>query len=187
MKLGKTLYVTTPKAWRTWLKKNHKTQKEIWLIYYRKESGKPRIAYNDAVDEALCFGWIDSTVKKIDLPRFAQRFTPRKKRSPCSEMNKARARRMIAEGRMTKAGLDALGHEKDLLKPTKLKLARVVQRALQKDSKTWQHFQKFPDSYKRIRIGWIEGSRHRPAFFKTRLRFFVKMTTQNKMFGMVRE
>lgn len=95
MEITQTLYVHQVSYWRRWLKKNHNATREIWLVYYKKASGKPRIAYNDAVDEALCFGWIDSTVKKLDQDRFCQRFTPRKPGSPCSEMNKARAHRMI--------------------------------------------------------------------------------------------
>ena len=66
MEISKIIYVTKRKEWRAWLAKNHKKEKEIWLVYYRKASGKPRIPYNDAVEEALCYGWIDSTVKRID-------------------------------------------------------------------------------------------------------------------------
>src|SRR6266478_8414411 len=100
MEITKTLYVHEVKAWRAWLRKNHAKAAEIWLVYTKKHSGKPRLAYNDAVDEALCFGWIDSTVKTLDKDRFAQRFSPRKKNSPFSEMNLARARRMIRRKRM---------------------------------------------------------------------------------------
>src|SRR5712692_182914 len=100
-KVTATLYVHRVADWRAWLRKHHKTSREIWLVYYRKDSGKPRISYNDAVDEALCFGWIDSTAKKIDADRTAQRFTPRRPGSPTSEMNKARARRLVREQRMT--------------------------------------------------------------------------------------
>src|SRR3972149_144578 len=100
MNIGKALYVHTRKAWRAWLAKHHATEKEIWLVYYKKASGKPRIPYNDAVEEALCYGWIDSTVKSINKARFAQRFTPRKKGSMLSELNKERIRRMVEENRM---------------------------------------------------------------------------------------
>ncbi|HEV8660354.1 MAG TPA: hypothetical protein VGS96_17240, partial [Thermoanaerobaculia bacterium] len=92
---GRTLYVHRVSDWRAWLRKHHKTAREIWLVYYRKSSGKPRISYNDAVHEAIAFGWIDSTVKKLDVDRFAQRFTPRRPGSKASEMNKARARRLV--------------------------------------------------------------------------------------------
>jgi len=110
MNLGKTLYVTDGREWRSWLSKHHSTEKEIWLVYYRKDSGKPRIPYNDAVEEALCYGWIDSTLKKIDQERFAHRFSPRRPTSKLSEMNKERIRRLIAKKRMTAAGLSAIQH-----------------------------------------------------------------------------
>lgn len=105
MKITETLYVHNRKDWRAWLKKNHAKKKEIWLIYYRKASGRKRIPYDDAVEEALCFGWTDSTAKRIDGERFAQRFTPRRPGSQWSELNKKRARRLIKNGRMTRAGI----------------------------------------------------------------------------------
>ena len=85
MEIGKTLYVANRKGWREWLAKNHAKEKEIWLVYYRRETGQPRIPYNDAVEEALCYGWIDSTQKKLDGERFAQRFSPRNKTSGLSQ------------------------------------------------------------------------------------------------------
>ncbi|MBI4097898.1 MAG: hypothetical protein HY426_02555 [Candidatus Levybacteria bacterium] len=88
----KTLYVRNRKQWRTWLEKNHDKEKEIWLVYYKKSSGKPSISYNDAVEEALCFGWIDSIEKSLDSDRFAGRYTPRKPKSNWSLSNRARAR-----------------------------------------------------------------------------------------------
>ncbi|MEY2485097.1 MAG: hypothetical protein QOH39_745 [Verrucomicrobiota bacterium] len=95
MKLGKTLYVTNRKARRAWLAKHHARKKEIWLIYYKKHTGQRRIPYDDAVEEALCYGWIDSTLKRLDEDRTAQRFSPRRPKSFLSETNKERARRLI--------------------------------------------------------------------------------------------
>src|SRR2546430_14462536 len=96
MEIGKTLRVTTRKAWRAWLEKNHARKKEIWLVYATKQSGKGRVPYSDAVEEALCFGWIDGVMKSIDANYFAQRFSPRRSaKSPLSETNKERVRRMI--------------------------------------------------------------------------------------------
>ncbi|MFA5023936.1 MAG: hypothetical protein WC523_03210 [Patescibacteria group bacterium] len=77
LKIGHTLYVTDRKPWRSWLSKHYKSEKEIWLVYFRKKSGKPRISYNDAVEEALCYGWIDSIIKNLDEERFVQRFSIR--------------------------------------------------------------------------------------------------------------
>ena len=86
----KTLYVADRKKWRVWLRQHYKTEKEIWLVYYKKGSGKPRIKYNDAVEEALCFGWIDSLVHPIDDSLYKQIFTPRKERSMWSALNRKR-------------------------------------------------------------------------------------------------
>src|SRR6266571_892670 len=104
MKLGKTFYAKNRREWRAWLAKHHRLAPEIWLIYYKKESGRPRIPYNDAVEEALCYGWIDSILKPIDARRYAQRFSPRRPTSRLSEMNRERVRRLIAAGRMTASG-----------------------------------------------------------------------------------
>jgi uncharacterized protein YdeI (YjbR/CyaY-like superfamily) len=108
MEIGETLYVTTRDDFRKWLQKNHKTKKEIWLIQYKKATKKPSINYIEAVEEAICFGWIDSTEKSMDAERYATRFSPRRPKSNWTETNKERARKMIAEGRMTEAGLVTL-------------------------------------------------------------------------------
>lgn len=104
MEITETVYVSTRKAWRAWLAKHHTTKREIWLIYYKKGSGKPRVDYGDAVEEALCYGWIDSTVKTLDEHRYAQRFTPRKPGSNWSTPNLVRVKRLIAARLMTRAG-----------------------------------------------------------------------------------
>jgi uncharacterized protein YdeI (YjbR/CyaY-like superfamily) len=183
MNLGKTLYVTNRNDWRSWLAKNHDKEKEIWLVYYRKSSGKPRIPYNDAVEEALCHGWIDSIVKRVDDERFAQRFTPRRPKSVLSELNKERIRRLIASKRMTSKGLDAVSHAFD--KKYKFTIAPDILKALKQEREVWKNFQKFPSSYKRIRISWIETARTRPNIFNQRLKYFLKMTAKNKKYGMV--
>src|SRR5262249_58044492 len=105
MKIPKSFYAADRQQWRAWLEKNHKTQTEVWLIYYKKASKRPRIPYDDAVEEALCFGWVDSLVKRIDDEKYAQKFTPRKDTSKWSEPNKKRLRAMMEQGKMTGAGL----------------------------------------------------------------------------------
>lgn len=104
MEIGETIYVTTGDEFRKWLLKNHKTKKEIWLIQYKKATKKPSIHYVEAVEEALCFGWIDGLEKSMDAERYALRFSPRRPKSNWTNTNKERARRLIAEGRMTDAG-----------------------------------------------------------------------------------
>jgi len=182
MKLGNTLYVTHRKDWRAWLRRNHAETREIWLIYYKKHSGRPRLPYNHAVEEALCYGWIDSTVKRIDKDRTAQRFSPRRPRSFLSETNKERVRRLIKSKKMTRIGLRKIQPQMD----EKYTHAPDIIAALKRDAKTWRHFRSFPESYQRIRVGWIDAARRRPEIFQQRLRYFLRMTAQNKRFGMVR-
>jgi uncharacterized protein YdeI (YjbR/CyaY-like superfamily) len=108
MEIGETLYVITREDFRKWLEKNHKLKKEIWLIQFKKATQKPSINYVEAVEEAICFGWIDNTEKSIDTERYATRFSPRRLKSNWTETNKERARRLIAEGKLTEAGLATL-------------------------------------------------------------------------------
>ncbi len=186
MKLGKTLYVINRKDWRSWLSKNHSKEKEIWLIYYKKASGKPRIPYNDAVEEALCFGWIDSTAKAIDDEKYAQRFTPRRKGSQFSQANREKVREMIARKKMTKAGLDAIAHAFDLSKdhPEKFRISPDIMKAFKKDDEAWENFQKFPTRYQRTRIGFVESRRrHGKIPFEKSLYHLIKMSAKNKRFG----
>ena len=179
MKISKTLYVTDRKEWRRWLRAHYKNEREIWLVYYKKESGKPRIEYNDAVEEALCFGWIDSIVRTIDEERFAQRFSPRKPGSKYSPANKERLRSLLKMKKVIKEVRETLG---DLMEEA-LVIPEDILTEIQANQQAWKNFQKFSDSYKRIRIGFIEGARKRPTEFKKRLAHFIKMTEQNKQFG----
>jgi uncharacterized protein YdeI (YjbR/CyaY-like superfamily) len=193
VEITKTLNVKNRHHWRKWLEKNHHSANEIWLIYYRKQSGKPRIPYNDAVEEALCFGWIDSIIKILDDDRTVQRFSPRKKNSELSELNKERVRRLIIQGKMTSFGLESINHHLEEEKNgTRNKLILKdfilpddIINELKADPIVWQNFEKFPGHYKTIRIAWIAGARKRPEEFRKRLRYFIKMTMKNKKFGMM--
>lgn len=189
MNITNQLYFTEGKDWRNWLAKNHAKEKEAWLVFYRKSSGKERLSYNTSVEEALCYGWIDSTLKRIDDEKFAQRFTPRRKTSVLSEMNKERIRRLIKAKKMTNVGLKAVAHafdeQKD--KTEKLFVAKDILKALKADKDAWNNFQNLPEGYKKVRIAFIEGRRrHGDEFFQKSLQYFVKMTAKNKKFGMLR-
>jgi uncharacterized protein YdeI (YjbR/CyaY-like superfamily) len=100
-----TLEVTATSEWRAWLAAHHDCRSEIWLVFYKKHTGKPSIAYQDALDEALCFGWVDSLVRRLDDERCARKFTPRKAKSNWSAANRRLFARLVEEGRMTAAGL----------------------------------------------------------------------------------
>lgn len=179
MKPTPTLYVADRLKWRRWLSKNHKSEKEIWLIYYTKDSGKPRIAYNDAVEEALCFGWIDSTVRKLDESRFAQRFTPRKPTSAYSRANKERLKGLMVQGKVIKEVLATLGG----MAEENFKIPSDILRTIRGNKQAWENYERFSESYKRIRVAFIDGARNRPEEFKKRLNYFIKMTEKNKQFG----
>jgi uncharacterized protein YdeI (YjbR/CyaY-like superfamily) len=188
MKLGKTLYVLNRTSWRAWLKTHYDKEKEIWLVYPKKHSGKPRIPYNDAVEEALCFGWIDSTVKRVDSEKYAQRFSPRRPTSQLSQMNRERIRKLISEKRMTAAGLAAVSHAFKAGSAHELVFANDILDTIKADKAAWENFQHLPESYKRIRIGYIESQRcHSSEAFQKSLAHFVKKTAKNKRFGFVRD
>ena len=179
MDITQTLHVTNRKDWRNWLKKHYKTEKDIWLVCYKKATGKPRIAYNDAVEEALCFGWIDSIIKKLDEESTVQRFSPRKPKAKYSQANIERLRSLVVKKKVMKEVVDSLGdilNEEFVIPPDILK-------AIKANKVAWKNFQKFSDSYKRIRIAFIHGARHRPEEFKKRLGHFIEMTEKNKVIG----
>jgi uncharacterized protein YdeI (YjbR/CyaY-like superfamily) len=175
----KTLYITNRKKWRKWLEKNFDKEREIWLVYPKKSSGKKRIVYNDAVEEALCFGWIDSTVKFLDKDNNLQRFTPRNPKSTYSQQNKERMKWLL---------------ENNLLHPSQLKKAKEISsekfvfpkdiiEEIKRDKVVWKNYKAFSDTYKRIRIAYIDSVRANPDEFKKRLRNFIVKTRKNKKIG----
>jgi uncharacterized protein YdeI (YjbR/CyaY-like superfamily) len=161
MAIRKTLYVTSREEWRAWLMKHHQSRTEVWLIYYKKHTGRPRIAYDHAVEEALCFGWIDSIVKRMDDEKFVQKFTPRRDSTKWSALNTRRLRKMIREGRMTEAGLAkidvvALGEEPlEKQRTGDVDIPRFVQQGLMANAKAWENFRNLTPSRRRAYIRLI--------------------------------
>jgi len=179
MEISQTLYIITRKEWRIWLRQHYKNEKEIWLVYPGKATGKPRIEYNDAVEEALCFGWIDSIVKRLDNDHSVQRFSPRKPKARYSQANIERLRDLVAKKKVIKEVADTLDdvlNQKFVFPPDILK-------AIKANKAAWKNFQTFSDSYKRIRVAFIDGARTRPEEFKKRLRYFIEMTEKGKLIG----
>lgn len=163
--------------WREWLNKHHKILTEIWLL----SDDRPEdltVTYLDAVEEAICFGWIDGIQKRFSTNELAQRFTPRKRRSNWTELNKERVRRLIRLELMTEAGRKTLP---DL--NTEFIIAEDIMAILRAKSDAWSNFLEFPDLYLRVRIGYIEEVRKNPNEFERRLQNFVSKTADNKMFG----
>ena len=181
----KTTHPKTRIAWRRWLEKNHSISPGIWLIYYKKSTGKAKLVYNDAVEEALCFGWIDSTARPLDDERYMQRFTPRKPKSGWSGLNKKRIEKMMAEGLMTKAGLEKIeaakkdGSWESLDHIDAIQPPEDFEMALSKNKKAKINFQNFPSFTKKQFLYHINSAKTE-ATRKERIILCVKMAAANK-------
>lgn len=171
------LNLKTRTEWRNWLQLNFNIKNEVWLVYAKKSSGEQRIKYNDAVEEALCFGWIDSTNKTLDKDHTIQRFAPRQTRSSYSQPNKERLKWLA---------------ENNLIHPSFLKTVQeIISKEyvfpldildeIKKDKTAWNNFIKFSEPYKRIRIAYIDSARKRPEELTKRLTNFIQKTQDNKL------
>lgn len=179
MDIGKTLYFSDREDWRAWLAENFDREKEIWLIYPSRDSGKPRLPYNDAVEEALSFGWIDSTVKHYDEYSSVQRFSPRNPDSEYSQSNKERLKYLLREGKLH----PSLRESAEQVLRKEFAFPPDILQAIKENKQAWQNYQNFSRSYQRIRIAYIDGARNRPNEFQKRLNNFIKKTEQNRLIG----
>lgn len=179
MDITETLYVATREEWRDWLAARHEEAREIWLVSYRKHTGRPSVPYNDAVEEALCFGWIDSTRKGIDDKRYAQRYTPRRPGSPFSQPNIERLARLLSQGRVRPSVAESLGD----VRPEAFVIPDDILAALHADEAAWAFFQTTSPSYQRIRAVYVDGARDRPEEFAKRLNRLIEMSARGKQFG----
>ncbi|WP_340820752.1 YdeI/OmpD-associated family protein [Methanolobus sp. WCC4] len=191
------LYVSDRDEWRKWLDEHHDKKSEIWLVYYKKHTSKPTIPYDDAVEEAICFGWIDSVVRKLDDEKYMQKFTPRKSKSNWSYLNKERARKMIKAGKMTDAGCEKirelLEEDKNGLKVSKketnkeakkkLVIPPNVKKALSANKRASEYFNNLAPGYKRNYIEWILDAK-REETRQRRLKELIKRLEENKKPGM---
>lgn len=162
----KESYFKNRKAWRKWLEKNYEKEDVIWIIYYKKHTGKDSIGYDDAVEEALCFGWIDGKVNRLDEERYKQRFSQRRKGSIWSVPNIKRVAKMIKEGLMTDAGLAKVNEakengewEKALLNNDTSIIPEQLEAALKKDKKYLKKFMELPDSHKKHYIWMVRDAK----------------------------
>ena len=169
-------YFENRQNWRKWLTENFDAADEIWFVFPNKSSGKKSITYNDAVEEAFCFGWIDSTVKALDKEHKIQRFTPRKPKSVYSQANKERLKWLL-ENKMIHPKLE--DKIQNILSEPFMFPNDIIDR-LKEDKIVWKNYQQFSDSYKRIRIAYIDAARIRPEEFEKRLNNFINRTKENK-------
>lgn len=175
----KTFYTTERKIWREWLTENFQKEDEVWFVFPMKSAGAKGVSYNDAVEEALCFGWIDSTIKNIDSQYRAQRFSPRKKGSGYSRANVERLIWLENHNMLHPSVRDGV---LDLIQ-SPYEFPLDILNSIRENKTAWENFEKFPESYKRIRIAYVDSARKRPAEFEKRLRNFIVKTEQNKLFG----
>jgi uncharacterized protein YdeI (YjbR/CyaY-like superfamily) len=177
MKKIESKYFIDRQNWRKWLETNFEIKDDIWLEYPKKETGRERILYNDAVEEALCFGWIDSTVKSLNKETTIQRFCKRRNHSNYSQANKERLKWLFKKGLVHKSvieDVEKVVHEKFIF-------PKDILAKIKMDKTTWNNYLKFSESYKRIRIAYIQGARKRPKEFNKRLDNFINNTKENKI------
>ncbi|MDD2889337.1 MAG: YdeI/OmpD-associated family protein [bacterium] len=162
----KTLSLTNRKEWRKWLESNHNKEKEIWLIHYKKHSEIKGISYKDALEEAICFGWIDSKMKGIDDEKFILRYSPRKKNSVWSEINKNTALKMIKEGKITEEGLAKIEEAKRngnwvsaYTSKRKPDIPPDLKKALLECENAWEKFNKFSNTSQLQYVFWVNTAK----------------------------
>jgi len=182
--LEQLLDVNGAAEWRLWLSENHLNKDLVWLVFYKQGSGHPSISYDDAVDEALAFGWIDSVIKKIDERRYARKFTPRRPGSVWSKYNLARVKKLNAEGRMTRWGLEAYRErtgEISLLEQFNEKAVRIpsdLTVALGRNRTAFQNFERMAPSHRKRYLMWIAGAK-KPETRKKRIAEAVVLISRN--------
>ncbi len=177
MKTGKILSIKTRIEWRNWLMQNFNIENEVWLVYAKKSTGEQRIPYNDAVEEALCFGWIDGLNKTLDKNHTMQRFTSRQSKSSYSQANKERLKWLIENNLVHHSFVKTVNEiiSKEYVFPLD------ILNEIKKDKTAWNNYEDFSDSYKRIRIAYINSARKRPEEFTKRLTNFIQKTHNNKL------
>lgn len=175
--MEETLYVPDRHVWRRWLEENFTTSKGVWLIYPKKSADRPCILYNDAVEEALCFGWIDSTVRPLDEHHSLQRYTPRNPRSSYSQLNKERIVWLHRQGMIHPSVVDSIRFILD----EEYVFPEDILDELRRDPVVWENYNKFSESYRRLRVAYIERARGSEEHFAKRLNHFIEQTRKGKL------
>ncbi len=186
----KQLYFKTSIDWREWLKENHDKETEVWLVFFKKESGRPTIEYESAVEEAICFGWIDSIIKNVDETKYVRKFTPRKEDSKWSEINKRRVEWLIKQKRMTGVGLAKVEAAKKngqwyrSDRPAiSFEIPREFQEALDKNCVAKAYFEQLAPTYQKHYVAWIAVAKREETKSK-RIQESIALLMQNKKLGL---
>jgi uncharacterized protein YdeI (YjbR/CyaY-like superfamily) len=173
------LYAQTVDELRDWYERNYRSASELWLVMPSKASGRPGVTYNDAVEVALCYGWIDSIRRKHDADSTVQRYSPRRRGSGYSQPNIERLRRLSADGRLKPEIADAVA----AILAQAFVFADDIIAAIKANPTAWTNYQNFSAAYQRIRVAYVDAARDRPDEFAKRLANFVDKCAQNKQIG----
>lgn len=177
VEITETFFAEDRGEWREWLRENHAGKKEIWLILYKKHTGERCVSLDEAVEEAVCFGWIDGIMKRIDDRKHTIRFSPRRKNSYWSESNLERVKRMIEQGKMMPSGMEIYEKRDPLKSPPsapyrgkEVPAPGDIEMKFMEDTEVWEKFKALPPSHKNMYIGWISTGKKE----ETRLRRIKK-------------
>lgn len=180
-----TVEVQGRQEWRKWLEEHHDAISEIWLIFYKRHTGITTMSYNDAVEEAICFGWIDSLIRRLDDDRYARKFTPRKADSKWSTVNRQRFADLQACGLLAEPGMarPPTSRSGDAKRVSATEIPAYIEERLKTDPLAWQNFQDLATSYRRNYVGWIDSAK-RPETREKRLLEAVELLAAGKKLGL---
>ena len=184
----KTLPARIVDQWRDWLSEHHASESEVWLVFHKRHTGVASIDYKDALDEALCYGWVDSLVKRLDDRRYALKFTPRRPDSRWSAANRTRYEALKASGRLKPAGIKrpptdrGYGPRPERL-PLPAKLPPYIQKALKKHPAALRHFEALPPEQRRRYFAWIESAKREDTKLR-RLKEAIRLLADGKVLGL---
>ena len=181
----RTLAARTLEQWRSWLAAHHDSESEVWLVFHKRHTGRASIDYKDALDEALCFGWVDSLIKRLDDARYARKFTPRTPDSKWSTVNRKRYAQLKASGRLMPAGLSRAPTDRsyDAPRPSPWKVPPYIQDALRKRPAAWSYFESLAPSYRRTYIGWIDSAKQQETKMR-RLQEAIRLLAAGQKLGL---
>ena len=183
----KTFVAQTPDQWHNWLAEHHDSASEVWLVFYKVHTGRRSIAYADAIDEALCFGWVDSLVKRLDDARYALKFTPRKADSKWSDINRKRYAALKASGRLQAGGINRPPTNRSYALRSRYQMPTTIpayiEAAIRKQPKAWKYFQTLASSHRRRYVGWIETAKREDTRAR-RLQEAIRLLTAGKPLGL---
>jgi uncharacterized protein YdeI (YjbR/CyaY-like superfamily) len=181
----KTFHARTLDDWRAWLDEHHDSESEVWLIFYKRDTGMLSIAYGDALDEALCFGWVDSLIKRLDDRRYARKFTPRKPDSRWSAINRKRYASLKASGRLNAAGINRAptGRTYGPRRAVPSDVPAYIASALRKHPAAWRHFEELAPSHRRRYVAWIDFAK-RDETKARRLKEAIRLLNVGKPLGL---